>query len=302
MFVRELKRKTTRNIASSSSSPTATKTDSRDKEPSATWVPSPKDPPSTNSSASPNSNYSASAPQKFPALFPPRDPRRTGPRRPPADARPTVPCRSPTPANSPEEKRLVLGFHEVFGKLYSDLGLDRLWTSRQKVSERAFRQAILMRLAHPRRSKRAHSGIAEPEVRSRSPARADLPHDGSAGRPPDREVEGEHRTPGPGTPRREGGRDVPRRHYAGVRVRVRGRPAAKGIQQGRQAAPGSGGSGAASERRRPSAGVSGVPGKYVGRQDVCSRWWSSFRREYRPGSGGGRGGRRDGGAARTWRL
>ena len=59
----------------------------------------------------------------------------------------------------------------------------------------------------------------------------------------------------------------------------RGRPAAKGIQQGRQAAPGSGGSGAASERRRPSAGVSGVPGNTADVKTL-QPMVEQFRREY----------------------
>ena len=56
-----------------------------------------------------------------------------------------------------EEQRMILGFHEVFGAMYDKLELDQLWTPRQRVSERVFRQAVLMRLARPGRSKRAHA-------------------------------------------------------------------------------------------------------------------------------------------------
>ena len=56
-----------------------------------------------------------------------------------------------------EEKRLVLGFHEVFGALYAQLGLSEAWGSGSPVSERVFREAVLMRLAEPGRSKRAQA-------------------------------------------------------------------------------------------------------------------------------------------------
>lgn len=56
-----------------------------------------------------------------------------------------------------EEKRLVLGFHEVFGALYTQLGLSEAWGSGSPVSERVFREAVLLRLAEPGRSKRAQA-------------------------------------------------------------------------------------------------------------------------------------------------
>ena len=60
-----------------------------------------------------------------------------------------------------EEKRLVLGFHEVFGALYAQLGLSEAWGTGSPVSERVFREAVLMRLAAPGRSKRAQAARLE---------------------------------------------------------------------------------------------------------------------------------------------
>ena len=62
-----------------------------------------------------------------------------------------------------EEARLTLGIHEVFGALWTDLGLDGVYEARHRVSERVFRQAVLMRLAEPGRSKR---GCAQDPQRS----------------------------------------------------------------------------------------------------------------------------------------
>ena len=56
-----------------------------------------------------------------------------------------------------EDSRLTLGYHEVFGELWGDLGLDEVWTRRHQVSARLFRQAVLFRLAEPGRSKRAQA-------------------------------------------------------------------------------------------------------------------------------------------------
>ena len=47
-----------------------------------------------------------------------------------------------------EEKRITLGFHEVFGALYEQLHLGQLWSSRYRVSEKVFREAVLMRLGN----------------------------------------------------------------------------------------------------------------------------------------------------------
>ena len=58
-----------------------------------------------------------------------------------------------------EEKRITPGFHEVFGALYEQLHLGQLWSSRYRVSEKVFREAVLMRLAQPGRSKRKHAAL-----------------------------------------------------------------------------------------------------------------------------------------------
>ena len=52
------------------------------------------------------------------------------------------------------EDIVKLGVHEVFGRMYDELGLDAIWPARQAVSARVFRQAVLARLALPGRSKR----------------------------------------------------------------------------------------------------------------------------------------------------
>ena len=46
-----------------------------------------------------------------------------------------------------ETRRVCVGFHEVFGALYDRLGLADLFTPRQTMARRLFRQAVLLRLA-----------------------------------------------------------------------------------------------------------------------------------------------------------
>lgn len=59
-----------------------------------------------------------------------------------------------------EEARYKLGYHEVFGELYAQLGFDRVWGARNRMAGRLFRQAVLMRLAAPGRSKSAHAKLS----------------------------------------------------------------------------------------------------------------------------------------------
>ena len=59
-----------------------------------------------------------------------------------------------------EEARYKLGYHEVFGELYSQLGFDTVWGARNRMAGRLFRQAVLMRLAAPGRSKSAHAKLS----------------------------------------------------------------------------------------------------------------------------------------------
>ena len=59
-----------------------------------------------------------------------------------------------------EEGRYKLGFHEVFGELYNQLGFDRVWGARNRMAGRLFRQAVLLRLAAPGRSKRAQAKLS----------------------------------------------------------------------------------------------------------------------------------------------
>ncbi|MDE2645494.1 MAG: IS1634 family transposase [Bacteroidota bacterium] len=56
-----------------------------------------------------------------------------------------------------EERRICLGFHEAMGTLYDTLGFSKVFESRHKMSRRLFKQAVLLRLATPGDSKRAHS-------------------------------------------------------------------------------------------------------------------------------------------------
>lgn len=56
-----------------------------------------------------------------------------------------------------EVKRVCVGFHEVFGALYARMGLDQLFSKRQAMAARLFRQAVLLRLAAPGESKLAHA-------------------------------------------------------------------------------------------------------------------------------------------------
>lgn len=56
-----------------------------------------------------------------------------------------------------ERKRFTMGYHEVFGKLYHQLGFSRIWGARHRMSARLFRQAVVMRLAAPGDSKLGHS-------------------------------------------------------------------------------------------------------------------------------------------------
>ena len=56
-----------------------------------------------------------------------------------------------------EVKRVCVGFHEVFGALYVRMGLADLFTKRHTMAARLFRQAVLLRLAAPGGSKLAHA-------------------------------------------------------------------------------------------------------------------------------------------------
>ena len=55
-----------------------------------------------------------------------------------------------------EVQRLTMGFHEVFGAMYTQMGFDKVFGSRKKMAARLCRQAVLMRLAKPGGSKRKH--------------------------------------------------------------------------------------------------------------------------------------------------
>lgn len=56
-----------------------------------------------------------------------------------------------------EDRRICLGFHEAVGVLYDTLGFSKVFTTRQTMSRRLFKQAVLLRLAAPGGSTLAHS-------------------------------------------------------------------------------------------------------------------------------------------------
>ena len=53
------------------------------------------------------------------------------------------------------EEQLLTGIHDVFGRLFDELQLERIWTSRHRVSAGVFRHTVLTRLALPGESKLA---------------------------------------------------------------------------------------------------------------------------------------------------
>ena len=59
-----------------------------------------------------------------------------------------------------EHKRLTMGFHEVFGEIYRQLGFEKVWGARNRMSARLFEQAVMMRLAAPGQSKSAHARLS----------------------------------------------------------------------------------------------------------------------------------------------
>ncbi len=56
-----------------------------------------------------------------------------------------------------EIRRICLGFHEVMGALYHQMRFTEVFDRRQKMSRRLFKQAVLLRLAAPGDSKLAHA-------------------------------------------------------------------------------------------------------------------------------------------------
>ncbi len=64
-------------------------------------------------------------------------------------------------AKQGESQRIVLGIHEVFGELYSRARFDQVLPKRYTRAGRLLRDAVLMRLAEPGRSKLAHARLME---------------------------------------------------------------------------------------------------------------------------------------------
>ena len=63
-----------------------------------------------------------------------------------------------------ELRRVCLGDHEAIGTLYDQMGFAKVFDSRQVMSRRLFKQAVLLRLAAPGHSKRAHSRKLSKEI------------------------------------------------------------------------------------------------------------------------------------------
>jgi len=61
--------------------------------------------------------------------------------------------------DTPKERTLILGIHEVFGQLFDELRLGEVFTKQQTVPRRIFRHTTLMRLAEPGTRK---SGMVSP--------------------------------------------------------------------------------------------------------------------------------------------
>ncbi len=94
--------------------------------------------------------------ERKPSLFPPESyaERVIAARNTPRDSGPPV----IKDARKLEELcRLCLGFHEIMGTLYDQIGFARVFGSRQEMSRRLFKQAVLLRLAAPGDSKLVHS-------------------------------------------------------------------------------------------------------------------------------------------------
>ena len=68
-----------------------------------------------------------------------------------------------------ETKRVCVGFHEVFGALCDRLGLSDVFTERQTMARRLFRQAVLLRLAAPKGGKSGHARRLSKEEGSEVP-------------------------------------------------------------------------------------------------------------------------------------
>ena len=63
-----------------------------------------------------------------------------------------------------ELRRVCLGYHEAIGTLYDQMGFAKVFDSRQVMSRRLFKQSVLLRLAAPGHSKRAHSQKLSREI------------------------------------------------------------------------------------------------------------------------------------------
>ena len=68
-----------------------------------------------------------------------------------------------------ETKRVCVGFHEVFGALCDRLGPSDVFTERQTMARRLFRQAVLLRMAAPKGSKSGHARQLSKEEGSEVP-------------------------------------------------------------------------------------------------------------------------------------
>ena len=163
-----------------------------------------------------------------------------------------------------EEHRVISGIHEVYGRIYRDLGLDLvLPAGRQRMSNRVLYHTVMARIANPD-SKRASVRRLERDFGVHVPLEKVCR---MMDRLDDAAIAG-------------------MRERVGARTRslfpepidlvlfdcttlffeshLRGHAAGLRLQQGRQARRGPGSSGAGGDARRPAAGLRGLPGQQLG--------------------------------------
>ena len=170
-----------------------------------------------------------------------------------------------------EEHRIITGIHEVYGRIYRELGLDLvLPAGRQRMSNRVLYHTVMARIANPD-SKRASVRRLERDFGVLVPLEKGLPDDGPARRG------GHFRDAGPDWrlhPFAVSRADRPgpvRLHDAVLRIHLRGHLAGLRLQQGRKGGRGPGPAGTGGDTRRPAAGLRGSSRATTGKGTVSSR-------------------------------
>lgn len=60
-----------------------------------------------------------------------------------------------------EESRITIGIHEIFGKVYDEIGFDKLFGARKKSAKRYIRHITLARLANPASKRRSVADLSD---------------------------------------------------------------------------------------------------------------------------------------------